>query len=177
MGDGYDLKCKACDYGISVIEGIGMLYSPDSVFYGRWKDEGHDWRKGIPDGCGKWERPLLFSLIEDKKIRNKAFGLLANGAVPKMPGSDGSYGHRLYVCPECCRLANRFYFKLVSEEEEYEPDYRCSECDVPLCRVKTEYSKGIGTELVRPDRSKVKWKCPECGGGELGSGGGLFLWD
>ena len=177
MGKGYDLKCKACDYEISVTEGIGMLYSPDSVFYGHRKDKGHDWKKGVPDGCGEWDRPLLFSIIEDRKIRNKAFGLLANGAVPKTSGSGSMYGHELYVCPECCRLANRFYFKLVSEEGEFEPDYRCSECDVSLCRVKAEHSDGGGIVLVRRDRSKVKWKCPECGGGELVFGEGLLLWD
>lgn len=104
MGHEYELKCAACDYGVRVTEGIGMMYSPHAVFYGREGDE-----------------PLLLTLVHSQRIRDVAFGLLSTGATPG-PG----YGHHLYTCPKCHRLANDFYFKLTSPTRRYEPDYRCS---------------------------------------------------
>jgi DNA-directed RNA polymerase subunit RPC12/RpoP len=127
------------------------MHSPNNVFYG--------------------DKPLLLSLVKDEKIKKVAFELLAGGATP------GNYGHELYVCPECMRLANEFYFKLVSSAEQYEPNYDCSHCGIELCRVKLKQSDSEQIELVFKDKHKIEWKCPECSGERLVFGSEIIKWD
>jgi len=128
MGQGYDLKCSVCEYRVYVTEGVGMMYSPNAVFYGRCDDPNHNWSIGLPDGYCEDGKPLLINLIKSKKTKDKAFELLANGAVP----DDDDYGHELFLCPKCLRLSNRFYFKLLSEKGDFEPDYSCSHCGAKI---------------------------------------------
>lgn len=146
MGEGYSFKCSSCGYGIEVIEGIGMMYSPHAVFYGR----------------GENGEPLLSSLVKSEIIKKKAFDLLAAGAQP-----DDNYGHELYMCPKCMRFSNRFYFKLRSATEDYEPDYKCSSCKTSLKRVMRGYD-GNGCLMIEyRNHRKADWKCPKCNGKEL----------
>ena len=109
MGKSYEIKCAACGYGIPVKEGVGMMYSPHAVFYGRCDDPTQNWSVAFPDGYCEKDKPLLLSLVKSNRIKDIAFSLISHGARP-----DRGYGHGLYTCPKCNRLANRFYFKLVS---------------------------------------------------------------
>ena len=173
MGKGYGLKCSTCDYSISVTEGIGMMYSPHAVFYGRCDDPTQNWSAAFPDGYCEKDKPLLLSLVKSKRIKDKAFELLASGATP----ADYEYGHELYICPKCLRLSNRFHFKLVSPTEQFEPDYKCSMCKSSLRRVEVKFDKnGNGTIFYRT-RRKADWKCPDCGGDRLEHSGDCIMWD
>ncbi len=116
MGEIYTIKCADCDYSIRVHEGIGMLYDPQAVFMG---DEKHT--------------PMLFSLIsynttdeDSSRIRRELSGLLSKGFKPAVDIIADDYGHKLYACPQCNRLDNRFYFKLTMGEKIYEPGYICN---------------------------------------------------
>jgi hypothetical protein len=64
MGRQYGIKCAECDYGISVMEGVGMMCSPNTVFYGYSEND----------------KPLLLSLVKSKRIKNAAFAFLSNSA-------------------------------------------------------------------------------------------------
>jgi hypothetical protein len=158
MGQQYELKCAACAYGIQVTAGIGMMYSPHAVFYGRCGDPGQNWSLAFPDGYCKDGKPLLLSLVESQRIKDAAFGLMSRGATP-----DDEYGHELYACPNCKRLANRFYSKLTSTIDQYEPDYHCSNCRTQLRRLELEQGHDDQIEIVDRNHRKVHWKCPECG--------------
>ena len=173
MGQGYSLKCSSCDYSISVTEGVGMMYSPHAVFYGRCDDPTQNWSIAFPDGYCEDDKPLLLSLVKSKRIKDKAFELLANGAAPV----DFDYGHELYVCPKCMRLANRFHFKLESPSEQYEPNYRCSNCKALLHRVEVKFAKDGNGKVVYKNKRAANWKCPECGGDRLVYGEDMIMWD
>ena len=170
MGQGYSIKCADCGYGLTVQEGVGMMYSPDAVFYGRCDDPSQNWSIAFPDGYCENDKPLLLELVKSKKIKEKAFKLLANGATP------GKYGHELYFCPKCMRFSNRFYFKLKSPDETYEPDYRCSHCRATLLRVRIKFGKD-GSAVIVGNRRKIKWRCPECKGENLDYGDEIIYWD
>ena len=173
MGKGYVLKCSSCDNSISVIEGVGMMYSPHAVFYGRCDDPTQNWSIAFPDGYCEEDKPLLLSLVKSKRIKDKAFDMLADGATP----TDFEYGHELYVCPKCMRLANRFYFKLESPSEQYEPDYRCSTCKTLLRRIEVKFDNDDSAKVEYKNHRAVDWKCPECGGARLISDGNMIMWD
>ena len=100
-----------------------MAYSPHAVFYGHCDDPTQKWSVAFPDGNCEEGKPLLFSLVENQKIKEKAYELLNKGASP-----EDYYGHELYVCPKCMRFDTQFYFKLTSWREDYEPEYICTEC-------------------------------------------------
>jgi DNA-directed RNA polymerase subunit M/transcription elongation factor TFIIS len=97
---------------------------------------------------------------------------LADGATP-----DEDYGHAIYICPKCARLANRFYFKLTSPAGEYEPDYRCQKCKARLLPVTLKLSEHRKTKVVYKDRRMADWKCPECGGNKIVYDKDFIMWD
>jgi hypothetical protein len=156
-----------CGYPIKFYEGIGMMYSPHAVFYGRCDDPTQNWSIALPDGYCKNDKPLLLSLVKSKRVRDKAFELLAKGAKPS------GYGHYMYHCSKCMQFTEKFDFKLVSETETFKPEHRCSKCNTPLCHVRPEVfedhcSEGnVGFRFLHKNGSEAKWKCPECGGGRL----------
>ena len=170
MGQGYNLKCSTCDYRISVTEGIGMAYSSNAVFYGRCDDPTQNWSIAFPDGYCEGGKPLLSKLVKSKKIRNKAFELLASAAVPD------EYGHELYICSKCLLLSNRFYFRLLHENGDYEPDYKCPHCKTSLRRVAIKTKTDGTVDIVYTNHRKAEWKCPDCGGNKLELDG-MMLWD
>ena len=172
MGQQYGMKCAACDYSVSIKEGVGMMYSPHAVFYGRCDDPTQNWSIAFPDGFCKDGKPLLLSLVKSKRIKDAAFRLLANGATP-----DDGYGHGLYMCPKCNRLAERFYFKLTSHSEVYEPDYSCSHCKIKLRRAELKHGDDGMSEVVYRNHQKSYWKCPDCGGDKLVFSGDMIMWD
>ena len=172
MGQQYGIKCAECEYGISVTEGVGMMYSPNAVFYGRCDDPSQNWSIAFPDGYCEYDKPLLLSLVKSKSIKEIAFAALSSGATP-----DDDYGYALYNCPKCNRLANRFHFKLLSPTEHYEPDYRCSKCKTVLRRVALKHDEDGQSEVVYLNNRKADWKCPKCGCGKLVFSGDFIMWD
>jgi rubrerythrin len=112
------------------------------------------------------------SLVRGKRIKDAAFVLLSKGAVP-----DDEYGHELYICPKCNRLANRFYFKLTFGMESYEPDYHCSKCKTQLRRAMLKHKNNDLIEIIYKNNRNAEWKCPECGCGKLIYTGDLLFWD
>ena len=161
MGKAYELKCSQCEYGISVLEGFGFAYSPDAVFFGHCDDPTQNWSVACPDGYCEKDKPYLLELVDDEVIRDKAFELLANGATPD------NYGHELYACPKCMRLANRFYFELMSPNEQFVPDYKCLACKTSLLRVKVLRERNGRGKIVYRNNHQANWKCPECGCAKL----------
>jgi len=124
---------------------------------------------------------MWFFLLEYKIAIAVATVNLASGATPVIETLGEyrcpSYGHELYVCPECMRLENNFNFKLALQTVEYEPDYECLNCRTLLRRVKSVCHDGHYT-LIYKNNSKVDWKCPDCGKNKLISGEVLCgCWD
>jgi len=157
MGTGYGIKCADCNYSIRYLEGVGMFYDDVSVFYNNSQND----------------KPWIHSLIKNKRIKDKAVNLLSNGALP-----DNEYGHELYACPKCNRLTNRFYFKLVSSKEEYEPDYRCYKCKTKLLKVELQTNKKRDfAKIVFKNNSDKKWNCPKCGCEKLVYDNCVTNWD
>ena len=188
MGQQYRIKCASCNYSISISKGVGMMYSPNAVFYGRCDDKTQNWSVAFPDGYCEHDKPLLLSLVKDKRIKKDAFSLLSSGATP-----DYGYGHDLYFCPECKRIENMFYFKLVSTTETYEPDYKCPSCDTALQQIEIKQndddegklldefdlmqSEDNVIEFVDKNKQTIDWKCPKCGNDKLMFSGEMIMWD
>lgn len=172
MGVKYGIKCAECDYKATITQGIGMLFRPDIVFYGDDGDPARYRDPGFIDSDYKRGDPLLLSIIDSREIREKSFGMLADGAEP-----DEDYSYELYICPACMRLTSKFYFKLTSPTEQYEPDHRCVNCGTRLDRAELEDREDGRMEVINPDRSKIDWHCPECGGDCLISSGYEMMWD
>ena len=164
MGQGVSVKCSKCEYGSEYIQGVGMMYSPDAVFFGRCDDPTQNWSVAFPDGYCEDDKPILDSLVKSKRIKEAAFELLSKGGKP------GDYGHELYCCPKCHRLLNRFYFEVITPTEKYEPAYRCSRCKTALVVIDPEEKEG-GCKLYDRKGNEVEWQRPECKDGQLELGG------
>ena len=172
MGQNYEIKCSACDYRISVSEGVGMADSPHAVFYGRCDDPSQNWSIACPDGFCEEGIPNLSKYVKSKRIKEKAFALLSQGAKPA-----DDYGYEMYHCPKCMRLENRFYFRLKTFPGKYEPEYKCPKCKGSLQRVELKEKKDNRIEVVNKNGSKADWKCPKCGNNCLVFDGIEMLWD
>ena len=168
MGSGYTLKCSTCDYQLPVMEGIGMFYSRNSVFYGRCDDPMQNRSGAFHCGWREEGGPLLQDLVKCKEIKEKAFELLEGGAVPI------SFAHELYICPECHNLSSLFHFSLNGKKGYFEPEYKCTCCNASLKRAEVEFLKDSVEIYV--DRRKINWKCPVCRGEALLCVD-FFLWD
>jgi len=142
-------------------------------FYGRCDDLTQNWSTVFPDGFCREGKPLLSSLVNCKRIKNKAFKMLADGAVPL----ENEYGHELYVCTKCMRLSNRFHFNLESSSEKYEPDYRCTACKTLLSRVDVCFDSNDNARFIYKNQQVILWKCPKCGGDSLVHDGSYVMWD
>ena len=141
MGQGYELNCIECGFGYSVYLGVGMLYSPGSVFGS--------------DGC----EPRLADIVKDEGVAEKALSLLKEGYEPDM-----DYNRELYVCPECRNLSDRFFFKLRKGGERYVPDYKCPECRILLRRaILKNVLDTFGIRIVYRNGRDPDWRCPKCG--------------
>jgi len=133
MGEIHDLHCNKCGYSIKAMLGIGMLYSPEIVFYG--------------------ENPSLIELVQNQSITDAALEKISTGAKV-----NDNYGHALYACPNDDYLFNKFYFKV----DEMEPEYPCPYCDATLKRVVFSKSKIAGTTKLKFIDSDKFWSCPKC---------------
>ena len=173
MGTGILFSCTACKYSKDLSFGVGMMYSPNAVFYGRCNDATQNWSVAFPNGYCENDNPLLLSLVKEEKTKEKAFGFLSKGAKP-----DGyKYGHEAYICPKCKCLETRFYFRLKKEDVMYEPDYRCEKCVSSLKRTHfLDTNKKVIENIQNIDYdgiskvficyyendASVIWNCPDC---------------
>ena len=166
MGLKYTIKCTKCTYRLSVIQGIGMRYSPNSVFEATWDySSASDLDEPIRG------KPLLEDLVKNAAISTQALALLAEGAVPQ-----DDYGHELYACPTCHHLANHFHFRLKTKDGDYEPNYACSFCHALLaCSEIEEITRGL--KIVYKSDSNALWQCPKCGNDKLKYGNNFSNWD
>lgn len=156
MGKQYKIQCFKCGYSIRLTLGIGMMYSPRSVFCENHIDK----------------KPLLLAMVRSKRIKMEALALLDQGATPAP-----DYGHEAYICPKCHRLSNRFYFRLLGKDGEYEPDYRCFKCRTLLKRADMKAESGRFYIVFKEDDQDADWACPNCGNKEMVVGWEMGLWD
>jgi DNA-directed RNA polymerase subunit RPC12/RpoP len=174
MGIGFDLKCKSCDYGVSILEGIGMAHYHENIFpkfipkY--LVDDVNDGPFSDYDMSHGRRRPLLFEFVRSKQILKETREMLNKGA------DVGEYGHALYDCPGCHRIFNKFHYKLILGDEEYEPDHECSHCRKVLKRAAMKIDDNDVVRMIYVDGGESDWHCPNCGGDVLMNSGG-FLWD
>ena len=62
---------------------------------------------------------------------------------------DTEYEHRVYRCSKCGRFGERFYIKIVYDQDQvYETQFKCSKCNGPLDDVSNE--------------DLTKYPCPKC---------------
>lgn len=159
MGKGYGIKCSKCDYSKFFQLGIGMMYSPNHIFYGGYYHDD--------------DKPMLESLVKSKKIKEHAFKLIKDGGKPTH-----GYEHSIYLCPKCNEFHRRFYFCIETANEKYEPKYYCSKCKRILIRVTLEGNEGK-FNLITMNNEQIKWNCPKCGNDMLEQDFslGVFMWD
>lgn len=177
MGSSIAFRCKKCggptsdfiaDQGRPTqswrfIVGAGKMYSPESVFH------------GYPD-----EAPMLDSLVKSRRVIAEAHARLGAGFLP-----EDDFGHMVYLCPRCMDFTQRFYFRLIRDKEEYEPDFRCSICKKGLIPVEVvdvmEKAPDAGMKVVRylHPETEIAWRCPVCLSAELENDGSCAprCWD
>lgn len=170
MGQLYGIKCTCCDYEFSVQEGVGMMYSPHAVFYGSCDDSSQNWSIAFPDGYCEPGKPMLNDLVKSAEIKARAFDFIKAGGTP------GEYGHELYICPDCNRLHNEFFFSLVKGDAEYEPEYQCSHCRIPLRRVLLK-ERFKDHKFVFVGGETADLHCPQCGNKTLEYDRPILNWD
>ncbi len=66
-----------------------------------------------------------------KEMYQKALTRLNQNGIPDTD-LPGSYGHKLYYCPECRTLKVHFYFTITNGEKNWHPKYRCALCRTAL---------------------------------------------
>jgi len=137
VGEMHELRCSDCGYGNKFYLGIGMLYSPERLFYDN--------------------RPSLNEVVQNKEITDEALKLIQTGSKV-----DDDYGQRLYACPNDFYLFDRFYFKI----GDMEPEYPCPYGDGILKRVDFSKAGPGTTELKFIDGTGF-WKCPRCGNNSM----------
>ena len=148
MGIMNQISCTACDYSVFILEGIGMEgYPPHAL-------------------------SSSFSNDQYKMVRREVIKERAN----TFSQSNDVKGYRLYACPKCHNLCDRFYFQINEGNEVYEPDYKCSHCHTILKEAEwDEENKTI--KYVYEDEDVADWHCPKCGSGTIEFSGGCILWD
>jgi len=137
MGEIHDLRCSKCGYGIKAMVGIGMLYSPEQIFYG--------------------PNPALSELVQDKALTKQALTKISAGK-----RVDDDYGHFIYACPNDFYLFDKFYFKI----DDWEPEYPCPYGDGILKRLIFAKGQ-LGTTRLKFVDDSGYWHCPKCGNDSL----------
>lgn len=162
MGDMLTLYCPHCDYSEMYMLGIGMLYTPERVFYGEYD----------PELGSCVEDPLLKGCVS-VSIYNTAKDLLSRGGKP-----GPYYGHHLYYCKKCKKVEERFRFSILLKNGEiYVPPYRCGTCHRNLIRIYL-WNASEEDETDGIDSKEVIYTCPECGQAcSLKSGKVDGMWD
>jgi predicted RNA-binding Zn-ribbon protein involved in translation (DUF1610 family) len=172
VGQQYKIKCASCEYGVTIVEGVGKMHSPQMIFNSSYNDSMQNLISMLTNRYREKDYPLLLSLVKNKRITDKVFKMLKKGAV-----IHNDYGYKLFACPKCMRLTNKFYFKILSASEDFEPDYDCHYCKSYIYRVEIIHNNNKRIKIVYKDQIKMIWKCPDCGNDELIFNGGVVMWD
>lgn len=168
MGSRYELSCKnllnnfPCVYtgseeiqhtSISFDVGIGMGYSPERVFYGDQDQEAK-----------------IYRIVKSKTIIKDLRRILVDPVLIR------SYGYSLYVCEECHKYYNRFYFHIQwhrnGQDGEYRPVYYCRECKKELSCLDVS-DDGL---IFQDTKAPYAFSCALCGSTEYNLRECLF-WD
>ena len=153
MGSGFTVKCEQCGFEKPFRLGIGFRYSPESVFYG--KAAKPNWSTSFRDYDYEGREPLIASLIKDPALREEALNLIRNGGLPDT--DIHAYGHEIYSCQHCKGLNEEFYFRITTEEEIFEPKYKCPTCG------HSQICLHIGKGGKVDSRKIGELACPSCG--------------
>jgi hypothetical protein len=99
---------------------------------------------------------ILDAVIQGKQ-RNKIRSILNSSEHDNI-----DYGHRLYTCPRCDTLHNRFYIHIQKGDQTvYRSHFRCGKCR---------------SVLVDWDKRVTAYRCRHCGQ-QTAEFAGSFLWD
>lgn len=124
---GIAVRCKKCNKKFEFLEGTGMRDFKENLI--DYKSDFNALRR-YKNGIDKYRLRRI--------LKNKQHLL-----------EDKSYGYKIYQCPECKRVSNEFYFKLIAMKKD-ESDF-ISEYKYYKCKTKLEMVDNID-------------KCPLCGG-------------
>ncbi|MDU9376715.1 hypothetical protein McpSp1_13410 [Methanocorpusculaceae archaeon Sp1] len=146
IGFGYLFHCPHCGEATYLALGTGNEYTVQNVFYGNPAD------------------PPLIKDFTTRQTYQKALEYLNQNGVPdtKLPGS---YGHKIYYCPECRTLKVHFYFSIATEEKPWHPKYKCELCKEQLILAPGQ-RPGDDPEkfkLIGEDREVLRIHCDKCG--------------
>ena len=113
MGSSYQIKCKDCDYSKTLLVGIGMMYSPESVL----------------DLTSQFA--LLPNLVKSEEMLEKIEKFLnkAEGEIA------ADYGHEVYYCSKCKEFYGEFHIKLSNKNNKIEINHQCPYCRTELNRL------------------------------------------
>ena len=111
MGSGFSLICPHCHQRNIYSLGCGMQF----------------YRENLMQGVGG-KPPLLKSLISPSAWKQVELLRNQGWTIP----DDLQYGYRLYLCPSCGRVQERFWFLLRKGGMVWEPKFRCGACHIGL---------------------------------------------
>jgi hypothetical protein len=155
MGKGIHLYCEKCinsgnnDQIKSALNGdfslgTGFMYESTRMFYG-YHNKG----------------PLIYSLVKDKNIKDKIKELLLNNGKP-----GEHYGHELYYCKKCNELDNRFYFSIKLNENKYEPEYKCKNCENILTNISYKEIDNY-VHFYEKNGNEISINCKSCNSNKI----------
>ncbi|MDR0980256.1 MAG: hypothetical protein LBL85_00435 [Methanocalculaceae archaeon] len=146
MGSGYVYHCPDCGEATYIALGIGSEYTQLKVFYGDEADP-----------------PLLKDFLSDPMYRS-AVRLLQNGGVPDTTHS-GSYGQKLYYCPQCRTLKVKFFCTIAKDDQFWTPKYSCEFCGRSLMLAPKQESGDNPSrdQMAGAEGDILRIHCMKCG--------------
>ncbi|MDE2518882.1 MAG: hypothetical protein O0X93_06970 [Methanocorpusculum sp.] len=146
MGSGYVYHCPDCGEATYIALGIGSEYTPQKIFYGDDADP-----------------PLLKDFLPYQMYCNAA-RLLQDGGVPDTTHS-GSYGQKLYYCPQCRTLKVRFFCTIVKDDQIWTPVYSCELCGRSLVLAPNQENGDDPSrdQMAGADGDVLRIRCTKCG--------------
>lgn len=163
MGSGYVYHCPDCGEATYIALGMGSDYTPERVFYGNHADP-----------------PLMKDFLSAAMYRT-ADRLLRDGGVPDT-AQNGSYGQKLYYCPQCRTLKVGFFCTIIHDDRCWTPQYTCDLCQHPLVLVPNQENGDDPSrdQMAGPDGVVLRICCKKCGRVYFAPESGctsVFLWD
>ncbi|MDV0443380.1 hypothetical protein [Methanorbis rubei] len=146
IGFGYIFHCPHCGEATYLALGTGREYSVQNVFYGNSPD------------------PPLIKDFTTRRAYQNALEYLNQGGVPET-SLPGSYGHKIYYCPNCRTLKVHFYFGIITGGKTWHPVYKCE-----LCKTQLDLAPGQRPgddpekfKLVGENNEVLRIHCSKCG--------------
>jgi DNA-directed RNA polymerase subunit RPC12/RpoP len=135
MGSSLGIKCRECNYSITLMLGIGMMYSPYSFI---------DFDSGYN---------MFSSVIKSKTMLNRVKSLILDEGGILLDG----YQHDAYYCPKCSFITERFSFQIDYSGCIYKPSYRCNRCKSKLENMSLDNNECYEALALS------EYACPDCG--------------